>query len=137
MVTSLLSSPPTSISITHKLNHWVFTPNITYHPKLIKYNSSSSFPQNKTLFCSTIVNAISTQLASNASRSTHQRHWTVVMDTPPTMLNSRPEIIDYYVQTILTVLGRWVSSPLVLEFKFFFFYLYLLTITICNPMNNS
>ncbi|CAK9188337.1 unnamed protein product [Ilex paraguariensis] len=44
-----------------------------------------------------------TSLSSN--RSGHQRHWMVVMEALPPELNSKPEIIDYYVKTLERVLG--------------------------------
>ncbi|KAK1379208.1 polyadenylate-binding protein 3 [Heracleum sosnowskyi] len=110
MVTSLVSSPPTSISITHKLD---FIYNSRISTKFIK-NNYSPLLKNQTLFystttsCSSKVNAASTTLDYNtysSSSSTHQHHWIVVMDTPPKLLHSRPQIIDFYVKTILTVLG--------------------------------
>nr|QKY65172.1 chloroplast RRM domain-containing protein 1 [Passiflora tenuiloba] len=33
------------------------------------------------------------------------RHWMVVMDTPPRGVNSKPEVIDYYVKTLEEVMG--------------------------------
>lgn len=112
MVTSLPSHITfISSSTTHK--------GVLYNSKTSINNNYSSFLlKNQTLFypattsCSSSsrVTAVSTSLDYNTytSSSSHQRHWIVVMDTPPKMLNSRPQIIDYYVQTILTVLGRWV-----------------------------
>lgn len=121
MVTSLplVSSPPITITFITKTHHWVLF-NTKTSTKFIKNNYSSPLLNNQSHFyptttsCSSRINTDSTSLDyntySSSSSSSHQRHWIVVMDTPPKMLNSRPLIIDYYVQTILTLLGRWVCT---------------------------
>lgn len=41
------------------------------------------------------------------SSTTQNRHWMVVMDTPPQGLNSKSHVVDYYVNILQTVLGRY------------------------------
>ncbi|XP_057472029.1 organelle RRM domain-containing protein 1, chloroplastic isoform X2 [Actinidia eriantha] len=47
----------------------------------------------------------STFATSSSTTSGHNHHWMVVMETPPRGINSRPQIIDYYVKTLQSVLG--------------------------------
>ncbi|KAH7854184.1 hypothetical protein Vadar_011125 [Vaccinium darrowii] len=37
---------------------------------------------------------------------THNHHWMVSMETPPQGVNSRPQVLDYYVKTLKSVLGN-------------------------------
>lgn len=49
-----------------------------------------------------------TLTSSSSSTASNTRHWMVLMDRPPQGFNSKPEIVDYYVQTLERVLGKWV-----------------------------
>ncbi|KAF7820367.1 organelle RRM domain-containing protein 1, chloroplastic [Senna tora] len=62
--------------------------------------SSSSFS-----FCSRISATSTTTDTWFASSSTENRHWIVIMEKPPQGVNSKPQVIDYYVQTLQRVLG--------------------------------
>ncbi|XP_058205567.1 organelle RRM domain-containing protein 1, chloroplastic [Rhododendron vialii] len=48
----------------------------------------------------------STFTTSPSTTSGHNRHWMVSMETPPQGVNSRPQVIDYYVRTLKAVLGN-------------------------------
>ncbi|KAG2669436.1 hypothetical protein I3760_14G034700 [Carya illinoinensis] len=39
--------------------------------------------------------------------SSDNHHWMVLMEAPQQGVNSKPEVIDYYVNTLARVLGRW------------------------------
>lgn len=52
----------------------------------------------------------STFTTPTSTTSGHNRHWMVSMETPPQGVNSRPQVIDYYVRTLKGVLGKWVFS---------------------------
>ncbi|KAL8104230.1 organelle RRM domain-containing protein 1, chloroplastic isoform X2 [Apium graveolens] len=110
VTTTSVSSPPTSIITFISISKT--------SPKFIKSICSSFLLKNQTLSYNTSsryrVNAVSTSLYYNTYTSIHQRHWIVVMDTPPKFLNSRPHIIDYYVQTILSVFGSQKDAEMCL-----------------------
>lgn len=42
---------------------------------------------------------------SNSSGASERNHWMVLMDKPPEGVNSKPEILNYYVKTLERVLG--------------------------------
>nr|QKY65175.1 chloroplast RRM domain-containing protein 1 [Passiflora biflora] len=44
-------------------------------------------------------------LTSATTNKRSRRHWMVLMDTPPHGLNSKPDVIDYYVKTLEEVMG--------------------------------
>ena len=77
-------------------------PNKTNHFSL---SSSSSPCCNWSI---TRVAAATTYPSFNPS-TTQNRHWMVLMDTPPQGVNSKPQVIDYYVKTLQTVLGSYLS----------------------------
>lgn len=112
-------------------------PNSSYktpHSIILSSSSSSSFS-----FCnyfSSRVFATSTATdTSFVSSSTDNRHWIVIMEKPPQGVDSRKQVIDYYVQTLQGVLGRYIvlwillcTNSLFLLFIFSLLYLKLLRI---------
>ncbi|XP_061374283.1 organelle RRM domain-containing protein 1, chloroplastic-like isoform X2 [Gastrolobium bilobum] len=46
-----------------------------------------------------------TTYPSFTTSTTQKHHWMVLMDSPPHGVNSKPQVIDYYVKTLQTVLG--------------------------------
>ncbi|KAB1213347.1 DAG protein, chloroplastic [Morella rubra] len=77
------------------------------------YLSSSTPCISCICFSATTNNATSTSSTytltstslSVSSTPTDNRHWTVLMEAPPQGVNSKPEVIDYYVKTLERVLG--------------------------------
>ncbi|XP_048232197.1 organelle RRM domain-containing protein 1, chloroplastic isoform X2 [Ricinus communis] len=51
-------------------------------------------------------------ISSSSSTKTDNRHWMVLMESPPQGVNSKPEIIDYYVKTLARVLGSEKDAEL-------------------------
>ncbi|WCJ19077.1 RNA-binding (RRM/RBD/RNP motifs) family protein [Euphorbia peplus] len=87
--------------------HYYF-PNFKIKPPSLFSSSSSSSSQSPPLFSSTPINATHTLPFSSTSFSSYQpgnRHWMVLMDIPPPPLISKPQIVDFYVQTLYTLLG--------------------------------
>ncbi|KAL7228452.1 hypothetical protein ACSBR2_007211 [Camellia fascicularis] len=82
-----------------------------HNPFFISSSSSysSSYSSISTVSSSTTTCASSTTstpfTTSSSTTSAHNRHWMVVMETPPQGLNSKPQIIDYFVKTLQSVLG--------------------------------
>ena len=77
-------------------------------PIISSISTNSSFPLS------------TTTTTTSSSSKTH--HWIVSMDTPPPqVLGSKPDIINYYVNTLQTVIGKWVSLKFIHLFTFFFF----------------
>lgn len=78
----------------------------------LSYSSSCSIScvssSSSTATSAVAASTTSTSLAFSASAGERQRHWMVQMEAPPQVLRSKAEIIDYYVRTLETVLGRWV-----------------------------
>lgn len=132
-VALLSSTATTSISINLKFSHEVqLTPfNIsssfslatkfqkskknyscpyTISSSLFSNNNISSFSSSiSSVSLSTITSATSTTTTApiffSSSPVSNQRHWMVIMDTPPKGLNSKSVIIDYYVKSLERVLG--------------------------------
>lgn len=95
-----LSFPKPKAPQIHELPLNIRLPNKTNHFSL---SSSSSPCCNWSI---TRVAAAITYPSFNPS-TTQNRHWMVLMDTPPQGVNSKPQVIDYYVKTLQTVLGRY------------------------------
>ncbi|EEF37389.1 RNA binding protein, putative [Ricinus communis] len=51
-------------------------------------------------------------ISSSSSTKTDNRHWMVLMESPSQGVNSKPEIIDYYVKTLARVLGSEKDAEL-------------------------
>lgn len=73
------------------------------------FSNPSSASSSKTR--TRVLSTTSLPLSSTSSSTGHQqqRHWMVLVEDPPQHLNSKPQIIDYYVHTLQRVLGRSVS----------------------------
>lgn len=72
--------------------------------RLIPTTSRFSFP---IISCSTSSTFTPTATPSTIGRGPLNRHWMVCMEAPPpTSLNSKSQVIDYYVATLESVLGR-------------------------------
>ncbi|KAG4908164.1 hypothetical protein JHK82_056816 [Glycine max] len=93
-----LSFPKPKAPQIHELPLNIRLPNKTNHFSL---SSSSSPCCNWSI---TRVAAATTYPSFNPS-TTQNPHWMVLMDTPPQGVNSKPQVIDYYVKTLQTVLG--------------------------------
>jgi len=76
-------------------------PNTINHSNLSSSSSSCNW---------SITRVAATTYPSFISSTTQNRHWMVVMDTPPQGLNSKPQVIDYYVNILQTVLGRYLFN---------------------------
>lgn len=63
--------------------------------------------KNPPTFSLTCSNSFSIK-ACAASPST-PRHWMVLMETPPQGVISKQQVIEYYVKTVHSVMGKWVS----------------------------
>ncbi|KAK4279532.1 hypothetical protein QN277_011302 [Acacia crassicarpa] len=66
-----------------------------------KLSSSSS----SSCFCSRIAATSVTTFTPLASSSTENRHWIVIMEKPPLGVDSKQQVIDYFVQTLQRVIG--------------------------------
>lgn len=87
--------------------------NINYNNNILNLSPSSSIscvssPSSRAT-SAVSASTTSTSLSLSVSATEWQRHWIVRMEAPPLGLRSKAEIIDYYVKTLGTVLGRWVS----------------------------
>ncbi|KAK7391452.1 hypothetical protein VNO78_19868 [Psophocarpus tetragonolobus] len=78
----------------HELPITIRIPNERNHFKLSPSSSSS--------YCNWSITRVA---ATTYPSTTQNRHWMVLMDTPPHGLNSKSQVIDYYVKTLQTVLG--------------------------------
>ncbi|CAJ1976683.1 unnamed protein product [Sphenostylis stenocarpa] len=88
------SFPKTRTTQIHELPVNIRLPNKINHSNL----SSSS--------CKWSITRVAVKTCPFLNPSTTQnRYWMVVMDTPPQGLNSKPQVIDYYVNILQTVLG--------------------------------
>ncbi|XP_009789757.1 organelle RRM domain-containing protein 1, chloroplastic [Nicotiana sylvestris] len=108
---SSLSIIPSLSAKPHK-THFKFTLNF---PNKSSENLCSTISSSK--YCCTCRNRATSVTASSYSpitptspsslhtSSNTQRHWMVLMETPPNGVSSKPEVIDYYVHTLQRVLG--------------------------------
>ncbi|CAK7325253.1 unnamed protein product [Dovyalis caffra] len=68
--------------------------------------SSSSSSSSSLISCISLSTKATTTSTSSPLTSTKTNsHWMVLMESPPMGVNSKPEIIDYYVKTVERVLG--------------------------------
>ncbi|KAG5557032.1 hypothetical protein RHGRI_007323 [Rhododendron griersonianum] len=85
---------------------------ITTQLKPKKKNNPLNLSSISTAYSPTRTNAASatstpsTFTTPTSTTSGHNRHWMVSMETPPQGVNSRPQVIDYYVRTLKGVLGN-------------------------------
>lgn len=63
----------------------------------------------------------STSFTSSLTPSKNH-HWMVIMDKPPEGINSKSEIVDYYVKTLAKVIGRCVCFVFRYICLFFFWF---------------
>lgn len=68
--------------------------------------SSASSSKTRTRVLSTSSLPLTSTSSSTGHQQQQQRHWMVLVEDPPQHLNSKPQIIDYYVHTLQRVLGR-------------------------------
>ncbi|KGN46029.1 organelle RRM domain-containing protein 1, chloroplastic [Cucumis sativus] len=111
----LLSPTPTTNFSFHSLKpHFQSSAiNISFPLPLSKTKkfllSSSYLYSTVPLRCSVAVNLASTSTPSTSSLWSptfgENRHWRVLMERPPSGLNSKPQVIDYYVKALERVLG--------------------------------
>jgi len=87
--TTRIHELPVNVRLPHKINHF----------NLSSYSCNWS-----------ITRVAATTYPSFNSTTTQNRHWMVVMDTPPQGLNSKPQLIDYYVNILQTVIGRYLMA---------------------------
>ena len=88
------------------------SPKKNNHLHLSSFSSSCLCFSNKARATSTTPPPTLTAITSTPSSDNH--HWMVLMVAPPPGVNSKPQVIEYYVKTLERVLGRWVC------FKIFF-----------------
>ncbi|XP_027364412.1 organelle RRM domain-containing protein 1, chloroplastic [Abrus precatorius] len=72
--------------------------NIKFHNKRNHFDLSSS----SSISCNCSFTGVA---ATTYPSTTQNRHWMVLMEKPPHEVNSKPQVIDYYVNTLQTVLG--------------------------------
>lgn len=71
----------------------------------LSFSSSSSFIS---FICfSSPPSATLTSTTKTFLTTSDSHHWMVLMKAPPQGVNSKPEVIDLYVNTLASVLGRW------------------------------
>ena len=85
------------------------SPKKNNHLHLSSFSSSCLCFSNKASATST-----TTPPALTSTPSSDNHHWMVLMEAPPQGVNSKPQVIEYYVKSLERVLGRWVC------FKIFF-----------------
>ncbi|XP_043817145.1 organelle RRM domain-containing protein 1, chloroplastic isoform X2 [Manihot esculenta] len=106
-ITSISNKFPIQISYS-TVN--VFNPTNNKNHTKLSLSSSQSSPFSY-VFSSrtkaTVTASITTPLTSPpiSSNKTGNRHWMVLMESPPHGVNSKPQIVDYYVKTLERVLG--------------------------------
>ncbi|XP_009615460.1 organelle RRM domain-containing protein 1, chloroplastic [Nicotiana tomentosiformis] len=109
-LSSSLSIIPTLSAKPHK-THLKYTLNF---PNISSKNLCSTISSSK--YCCTYRNRATSITASSYSSitpislhlptsSNAQRHWMVLLETPPNGVSSKSEVIDYYVHTLQRVLG--------------------------------
>ncbi|KAK7268393.1 hypothetical protein RIF29_21091 [Crotalaria pallida] len=80
--------------------------NIKTLPNNYKQNLHSSSSSSCKVWSFTRIEATAYPSFSTPSTSTSQnRHWMVLMEKPPTEVNSKQQVIDYYVKTMQKLLG--------------------------------
>ncbi|CAL0299752.1 unnamed protein product [Lupinus luteus] len=82
-----------------------------YNKKLYSYPSSSSssnFSCNDWSLAATTYPSLSTSSTS----TTQNRHWMVLMESPPHGVHEKPQVIDYYVKTLQKLLGSEIDAQM-------------------------
>lgn len=77
----------------------------------VSHSSCSCFSV-KTCAASTSTTATPSTSLPISSTSSDNRHWIVLMEAPPQGVHSKQEVIEYYVKTLQSVLGKWVCYKL-------------------------
>ncbi|MCD7455369.1 hypothetical protein HAX54_027985 [Datura stramonium] len=117
MEVTLPHSSSSSLSIIPTLSakplkpHFKFT--LIFPNKSSKNLYSSKFcctcvvPRNRatSITASSLSSSITPTSPSLSTSAKNQRHWMVLMETPPNGVSSKTEVIDYYVETLERVLG--------------------------------
>ncbi|KAM3282808.1 organelle RRM domain-containing protein 1, chloroplastic isoform X1 [Capsicum chacoense] len=89
--------------------HFKFTfnfPNKSSKKYLYYSKFSCTCSRNTTSITASSSSSIVTTISQSLSTcTTTQRHWMVLMETPPNGVSSKIEVIDYYVETLERVLG--------------------------------
>ena len=81
-----------------------------YNPKKNKNHIKTQSLSSSLISCVSLSTKATTTSTSTPLTSTKtNNHWIVLMETPPKGVNSKPEIIDYYVKTLERALGRLVG----------------------------
>jgi hypothetical protein len=108
---------------------------LTYHPKTPSFNfnplSIKSKPNSRNPI--RIQAVLDEDYSSKRSSSNEQRetimlpgcdynHWLIVMEFPKDPAPSREQMIDTYLQTLATVLGRFYFAPFASNFVFHFLF---------------
>ncbi|KAL2324886.1 hypothetical protein Fmac_023944 [Flemingia macrophylla] len=91
-----LSFPKPKATQIHKLPINRSIPNKRNHSNLSSYSSYCNW---------SIARAAAATYPSFNASTTQNRHWMVLMDSPPDEVNSKPQVIDHFVNTLQTVLG--------------------------------
>lgn len=138
----VLSLPSTSTSITISLNLPI-KPQKTYlQTSLTTLNFCASYAKKTRSTYSLFSSPFNTKLAAEkslnlsasttttpftsnsfSSTETDRRHWMVLMKSPPEGLETKPEIVNYYVKTLERVLGRRVWFKCCVFDSFYCFFL--------------
>lgn len=78
---------------------------------ILHHNKSCLTSLASSCFCISLprarASATSSTTTTLSSTKTENCHWMVLMERPPRGVNTKPEIIDYYVKTLKRVLGKW------------------------------
>lgn len=88
-----------SLSLTPQISNELFNISLLLPPYFSFHNSP--FSRVKTAAST----STATPLNSSASNSSENVHWMVIMDKPPNGIQSKAEIINYYVSTLEKALG--------------------------------
>ncbi|KAH9768977.1 Organelle RRM domain-containing protein 1 [Citrus sinensis] len=77
---------------------------------ILQHNKSCVTSLSSSCFCISLprarASATSSTTTTLSSTKTENCHWMVLMERPPRGVNTKPEIIDYYVKTLKRVLGN-------------------------------
>ena len=92
---------------------------ITQQNSIDPLDISLLFPHNFTLYNTSSLSRITPSISSStvpplsfsASNTTENVHWMVIIDKPPQGIQTKTEIINYYVSILVKTFGRWVLSP--------------------------
>lgn len=95
---------PISNSSSHIINNRFFpsfsSPNLNLGTFRKTYTSLSS---SHIVYSSSAISA-----PPSSTASTRNSYWMVLLDKPPQWVSSKSDIVDYYVEILAKVLGKWV-----------------------------